>query len=605
MFGATENSNLSGHCNLNVRLTIPLFAFFAICLFARPTEAKYGAGTGEPNDPYEIATAEQLISIGSDPNLLDKHFVLVNDIDLDPNLPGGRIFGEAVIAPSEIRWAHVPQIYCRPFRGNFDGNGQTIRNLFIESEGEWAAYIGLFGCNEGQVRNINLENINVSGSSLVGGLTGSNQGTITACSISGSITGQSKVGALAGWNVGTIDSCHASGVVWADEKAGGLVGYHHTGTIAFSYSVTLVDGNLEVGGLVGASQEGTVYLSYWDIDTSGVRISAGGRGKHSVEMMSREIYRGWGYPSVWTISDEADYPRLFWEAPDDELIVDVPCIYGGGTGEPNDPFQIWSAEHLVSIGYCPDDFNSCYALMTDIDLNDIDPNRIVPIGTARWPFRGLFDGNGHIISNLTCLSDGQSCVGLFGFLKDRHTRSYHNVAIVKNLHLVNTIIHGGHLTGALVGNNEGQLVTCSITGVVNGRDKTGGLVGSNEGTVDNCRYTGSVHGETGVGGICGQNGSHGRLELCSASGTVKGTENVGGLLGSNYGIHSVAVSCQASSHVFGINQVGGFAGYNGSNLRESYSTGNVTGQTNIGGFVGMNSDDVRACKSSGSVSGST
>ena len=59
--------------------------------------ADFAGGTGEPNDPYQIATAEQLISIGSDPNLLDKHFVLINDIDLDPNLPGGQVFPRAVI----------------------------------------------------------------------------------------------------------------------------------------------------------------------------------------------------------------------------------------------------------------------------------------------------------------------------------------------------------------------------------------------------------------------------------------------------------------------------------------------------------------------------
>ena len=60
------------------------------CLWAGPAYG-FAGGTGEPNDPYQIATAEQLTSIGSDPNLLDKHFVLVADIDLDPNLPGGRI----------------------------------------------------------------------------------------------------------------------------------------------------------------------------------------------------------------------------------------------------------------------------------------------------------------------------------------------------------------------------------------------------------------------------------------------------------------------------------------------------------------------------------
>jgi hypothetical protein len=58
----------------------------------------FAGGTGEPNDPYQVATAAQLISIGSDPNLLSKHFVLVADIDLDPNLPGGRVFDRVVIA---------------------------------------------------------------------------------------------------------------------------------------------------------------------------------------------------------------------------------------------------------------------------------------------------------------------------------------------------------------------------------------------------------------------------------------------------------------------------------------------------------------------------
>ena len=58
----------------------------------------FNGGAGEPNDPFQIATAQQLVSIGDDPNLLDKHFVLIYDIDLDPNGPDGYIFDRAVIA---------------------------------------------------------------------------------------------------------------------------------------------------------------------------------------------------------------------------------------------------------------------------------------------------------------------------------------------------------------------------------------------------------------------------------------------------------------------------------------------------------------------------
>ena len=39
--------------------TIPLL--IAVCLISLPAKAQYSGGTGEPNDPYQIATAEDLI----------------------------------------------------------------------------------------------------------------------------------------------------------------------------------------------------------------------------------------------------------------------------------------------------------------------------------------------------------------------------------------------------------------------------------------------------------------------------------------------------------------------------------------------------------------
>ncbi|MHC4133225.1 MAG: DUF5050 domain-containing protein, partial [Planctomycetota bacterium] len=44
--------------------------------------AQYGGGTGEPNDPYQIWTAEQMNQIGLHPEDWDKHFTLEADIDL-------------------------------------------------------------------------------------------------------------------------------------------------------------------------------------------------------------------------------------------------------------------------------------------------------------------------------------------------------------------------------------------------------------------------------------------------------------------------------------------------------------------------------------------
>ena len=47
-----------------------------------PAGAKYGGGTGGPNDPYLIYTAEQMNEIGANRKEWDKHFKLMADIDL-------------------------------------------------------------------------------------------------------------------------------------------------------------------------------------------------------------------------------------------------------------------------------------------------------------------------------------------------------------------------------------------------------------------------------------------------------------------------------------------------------------------------------------------
>jgi len=78
--------------------TIPIM-IIVVCFVNFSAQAQYGGGTGEPNDPYQIATAEDLMLLGEMPEDYDKHFILTADIDLDPNLPGRKVFDRAVIAP--------------------------------------------------------------------------------------------------------------------------------------------------------------------------------------------------------------------------------------------------------------------------------------------------------------------------------------------------------------------------------------------------------------------------------------------------------------------------------------------------------------------------
>ena len=56
-----------------ILLAITIFSF------SLPAYAKYSGGTGEPNDPYQIATAEDLMLLGDSPEDYDKHFILTTD----------------------------------------------------------------------------------------------------------------------------------------------------------------------------------------------------------------------------------------------------------------------------------------------------------------------------------------------------------------------------------------------------------------------------------------------------------------------------------------------------------------------------------------------
>jgi len=78
--------------------TVPVIPFLmVVCFIVVPVQARYSGGSGTAQDPYQITTAADLIALGETPADYDKHFVLTADIDLDPNLPGNRVFDRAVI----------------------------------------------------------------------------------------------------------------------------------------------------------------------------------------------------------------------------------------------------------------------------------------------------------------------------------------------------------------------------------------------------------------------------------------------------------------------------------------------------------------------------
>jgi hypothetical protein len=244
----------------------------------------FSGGDGTAGDPWQIATAEELDNVR---NYLgsahaDKHFVLIADI----NLTG---FGGAE------GWEPIGT-YADRFTGTFDGQEHVIENLFIDRSGTDA--VGLFGWFDsgGEVKNVGLENVDVTGhgavggligfcvvdgtvsnsystgevsgnGGYVGGLIGANQGAVSNSYSTSKVSGSNYVGGLVGVDQGTVSNSHSTGRVTGDTGVGGLAGLSY-GPVTNSYSTGPVTGDRGVGGLVGVS-DWTVSNSYSTGEVSG------------------------------------------------------------------------------------------------------------------------------------------------------------------------------------------------------------------------------------------------------------------------------------------------------------------------------------------------
>ena len=126
-----------------------------------------------------------------------KNFFLAADIDF-----AGRVFQDAPIAPNTVPSSWGSHYQGTTFSGVFDGGGHIIRNLTISVSDK--NYVGLFGiiANPGKVQRLGLENVNVAGTSYVGGLVGAlNGGDVSECYVTGAVScmaGEMYLGGVAG-----------------------------------------------------------------------------------------------------------------------------------------------------------------------------------------------------------------------------------------------------------------------------------------------------------------------------------------------------------------------------------------------------------------------
>ncbi|MFO7996089.1 MAG: CFI-box-CTERM domain-containing protein, partial [Dehalococcoidia bacterium] len=254
-----------------------------------------------------VSDFKELLAFGQDSSL---KFKLNNDLDL----------------------AAESDFYIPYLAGEFDGNGHRISNLSFNFD--FVSHVGLFGYIDylGKVSRVDVDNVDISGCHLVGGLAGFCRGIVSNSCSSGSIAGTYNIGGLAGDNSGAVSNSHSTGGVIGDYFVGGLVG-RNSGSVSHSYSAGSVIGVGYVGGLVGIqSTAATVTDSFWDTETSGQSNSAGGTGKNTSEMMDIATFtdtategldQPWNMIAIddpeepnpsytWNIVDGQTYPFLTW-----------------------------------------------------------------------------------------------------------------------------------------------------------------------------------------------------------------------------------------------------------------------------------------------------
>lgn len=226
---------------------------------------------------YKICTTEDLIQLAAmanDYKTGNCTFVLANDIDLS----------------TVDNWTPIGDGYA--FGGTFDGNGYTISNLKINTTNNPT---GLFGWTTGTIKNLGVENVNITGASDVGGLIGKAAGTVSNCYTTGSVimasyttdSGGTAVvsdaGGLVGTNFGKIIDCYSEANVTGDGNiVGGLVGYSSGDGIIRCYAAGNVSGKGYVGGLAGRAyctvedsySMGTVYGDFYEGGLIGETSSA-------------------------------------------------------------------------------------------------------------------------------------------------------------------------------------------------------------------------------------------------------------------------------------------------------------------------------------------
>lgn len=280
------------------------------------------------------------------------------------------------------------------------------------------------------------------------------------------------------------------------------------------------------------------------------------------------------------LTEQTDYTITVdpaWSTPESDYIIVAPGVLQFVDNE----YEIHAKEGLDWLAKTVNGGNTLSGktvkLAADLDMTGID---YVPAGNtiAAYPsrtFAGVFDGQGHTISNLSVASHtGEySAAGLFGTI----------TGTVKNVKLANVNITSDHYAGGVVGyisnNTSSSVQNCSVEG------------GSIKSTA-HLKDDGSYDDGDKVGGIVGYITAVDNIDVCSVKNlTITAYRDLGAIVGCVGGSGTGKVTkCTVGDNVLVV--------VDNSHNYKNYTTNEAH---NAGNFVGRKSTSVDETGSTGTA----
>ena len=582
-----------------VMLAVMLVAFPLMSTRTMADNTFSGGGSGTSNDPYILKTAGdfELLStkiIQANTAFISAYYKLGGDIDLTGKSNWYPIGYDTTDPRSSNQ--------NKNFSGTFDGAGHSIKGYTYKAV-DTVVGIGIFGyCTNATIKNLVVENINVSGHQNVGGVVGKAVNTtIENCVVTGSLGGSSGnayVGGVAGTLIdGSISNCLSAASISGNYNIAAGIAADGTGTLSNSYSYSTITGSGTTCGVSGGPSSSNCY---WVTEKFSGSDSSGAQGDTLSNVIDTvNNWSGWTKGADNYINSGSDkrtheitlpYPTsagmpdsLKLRTNEFNFVTEVDDS-GNLTREWKEYTSITSADEFQNINNA---LAGNYVLENDITL-PASWNAIA--GTSGYMFTGCFEGNGHTITIGASSSDLNSTLVPF----------FNNGGVIHNLKAAGSVEVSTYF-GSIVSYNGigGYVINCSSTADITstGSGNVGGIVAANYGTVYGCQFSGSTSGSGSYyGGIAAQN--YGKLTNSVNTADISGYATVGGIAGNNgnSSINATISNCLNAGNITATGSAaGGIAGgnYDGSTIDSCLTSGKVkcTGATSpsaLGGITPIN-----------------